>query len=112
MGINLLTNLPDARQAEVFQTLLEQRGGVRIERIVSWGQATPEGQWYDQDHEEWVLLLSGGAAVQLAGEADARRLEAGDWLHLPVHCRHRVAWTAPDQETVWLAIHWKNDKEV
>jgi cupin 2 domain-containing protein len=58
-----------------------------------------------------VLLLTGGAELQLADEDDARRLEPGDWLHLPAHCRHRVVWTAPGQETVWLAVHWKQDKE-
>jgi len=112
MGSNLLTDLPDARQAEVFQTLLDQRDGVRIERIVSWGQATPEGQWYDQDHDEWVLVMTGAASVQLAGEDVARLLEPGCWLHLPARCRHRVVWTAPDQETVWLAVRWNSDKEV
>lgn len=108
---NLLTNLPDARQAEVVQTLLEQQGGVRVERIVSRGQTTPDGEWYDQDHDEWVLLLMGGAELQLADEAGLHRLEPGDWLYLPAHCRHRVVWTVPGMETVWLAIHWKQGKE-
>jgi len=108
---NLLAHLPDAQQAEVVQVLLEQPGSVRIERIVSQGQVTPEGAWYDQDHEEWVLLLTGAAELQLADEVVARRLEPGDWLHLPAYCRHRVVWTAPEQETVWLAMHWKQDKE-
>lgn len=107
---NLLAHLPDARQAEIVQPLLE-RGGVRIERIVSRGQVTPEGQWYDQDHDEWVLVLTGEARLQLADEATPRQLAAGDWLHLPARCRHRVTWTAPERETVWLAIHWRNTKE-
>jgi cupin 2 domain-containing protein len=109
---NLLANLPDAQQAEVFQVLLEQPGSMQIERIVSRGQVTPEGVWYDQERDEWVLLLTGGAELQLADEGAARRLEPGDWLHLPAHCRHRVVWTAPEQETVWLAVHWKQEKEV
>lgn len=108
--LNLLRELPDARQAEVFQTVLE-RGGIRIERIVSWGQATPDGQWYDQEQDEWVLVLAGEAQVQLADEAVVRHLSSGDWLYLPAHCRHRVAWTAPGRETVWLALHWHNHKE-
>jgi cupin 2 domain-containing protein len=108
---NLLAHLPDARQAEVVQSLLEHPGSVQVERIVSQGQITPEGTWYDQDHDEWVLLLTGGAELQLADEDDARRLEPGDWLHLPAHCRHRVVWTAPEHETVWLAVHWIQDKE-
>ncbi|MFA6823083.1 MAG: cupin domain-containing protein, partial [Geobacter sp.] len=91
---------------------LEQPGSMQIERIVSRGQVTPEGVWYDQERDEWVLLLTGGAELQLADEGAARRLEPGDWLHLPAHCRHRVVWTAPEQETVWLAVHWKQEKEV
>lgn len=109
---NLLANLPDAQQAEIFQVLLEQPGSMQIERIVSRGQVTSEGVWYDQERDEWVLLLTGGAELQLADEGAARRLEPGDWLHLPAHCRHRVVWTAPEQETVWLAVHWKQEKEV
>jgi cupin 2 domain-containing protein len=102
--INLLT-LPAADlKEEYFETLL-QRPGVRVERIVSTGQATPDGEWYDQTWDEWVLLLAGAAALQLEGESDLRRLEPGDSLLLPAHCRHRVAWTAPDRQTVWLALH-------
>lgn len=109
-GGNLLADLPDARQAEMLQCLLEQ-GPVRVERIVSRGQATPAGTWYDQDHAEWVLLVTGGAVLHLDGEAASRRLDPGDWLYLPAHCRHRVVWTMPEQETVWLALHWKQDEE-
>lgn len=107
---NLLGDLPDAHQAEVFEILL-QHGGLKIERIVSLGQSTPEGQWYDQEHDEWVLVIAGEALLQIAGEEAARRLEPGDWLHLPAHCRHRVVWTPPDRETVWLALHWGENKE-
>lgn len=107
---NLLGDLPDARQVEIFQTLLEQ-GGLKIERIISRGQVTPAGQWYDQDHDEWVLLVTGGASLQLADEPVPRQLKPGDWLYLPAHCQHRVSWTMPDHETVWLAIHWKRNEE-
>lgn len=89
---------------EFFETLL-QRPGVRVERIVSLGQTTPAGEWYDQAWDEWVLLLSGEALLQLAGENTPRRLRPGDSLLLPAHCRHRVAWTAADEQTVWLALH-------
>jgi cupin 2 domain-containing protein len=101
---NLLADLPDASSGEVFQTLMEQ-DGVRIERIISHGQATPEGEWYDQKWDEWVLLLSGEAGILIVGEAKPRILGAGDHLLLPAHCRHRVLWTAPDRTTIWLAVH-------
>lgn len=89
---------------EFFETLL-QRPGVRVERIVSRGQTTPAGEWYDQAWDEWVLLLAGEALLQLDGENAPRRLRPGDSLLLPAHCRHRVAWTAADEQTVWLALH-------
>jgi cupin 2 domain-containing protein len=78
---------------------------VRIERIVSTGQSSPSGFWYDQGWAEWVLLVAGNAAVQFADEAEPRRLTAGDYLFIAAHRRHRVTWTDPGQPTVWLAVH-------
>ena len=101
---NMLAGLPDASAGEVFEDLL-QLPGVRIERIVSQGQSTPEGAWYDQPQAEWVLLVAGSAALELEGEADHRILRPGDYLFLPPHCRHRVVWTDAGQPTVWLAVH-------
>ncbi len=102
---DLLAMLPDATGAELFETLVA-RDGVRIERIISKGQTTPAGEWYDQPWHEWVLLVQGEALVRLEGESDPYRLEPGQWIMLPTHCRHRVEWTLPEQETVWLALHW------
>ena len=85
--------------AELIETL--SRGeGLRIERIVSTGQATPEGEWYDQENDEFVLLVAGAARVLIAGEAQERELRPGDWLLLPAHCRHRVTWTESDPSTI------------
>jgi cupin 2 domain-containing protein len=95
----------DARGSEIFETLVE-RGGIRIERIISHGQATLEGEWYDQERDEWVLVLSGRAGLLIEGEAEPRELGPGDYVDLPAHCRHRVVWTDPDGPTVWLAVHW------
>jgi cupin 2 domain-containing protein len=94
---------PDAAE-EQFSTLLEEAGFV-LERIVSTGQASPPGVWYDQDRAEWVVLLRGSAGLEFEGEAEPRALRPGDWVHIPAHARHRVAWTDPDQPTVWLALH-------
>ncbi len=107
---NILADLPDAAGSEQFELLVSLHG-VRIERIVSQGQATPAGQWYDQDWQEWVLLLQGEALVQLEGECEPRHLGPGDWLNLPPRCRHRVQWTPPDRVTVWLALHIPVDAE-
>lgn len=100
---NLLARLPPAGDQESIDTLLE-RPGVRIERIVSHGHASPPGFWYDQAEDEWVLLLSGAARIEIEGEQEDRALAPGDTLLLAAHCRHRVSWTDPDRATVWLAV--------
>ncbi|AZG14369.1 cupin domain-containing protein [Cupriavidus pauculus] len=103
---NLLGDVPVHADGEVFTELLRWAGTgqVRIERIVSNGQASPPGFWYDDADDEWVLLISGTAAVEIE-DGPTHTLGAGDWLHLPAHCRHRVAWTDAAQPTIWLAVH-------
>ncbi len=101
---NLFQPLPDARDGERFDDLL-RTPGCRVERIVSHGQASPPGFWYEQAWDEWVLLLAGSAALWLDGEAAPRPLAIGDYLLIPAGLRHRVEATAPDQPSVWLAIH-------
>ncbi|MCP4303778.1 MAG: cupin domain-containing protein [bacterium] len=102
-GGNLFTGVsPDADQ-ETLTDLLKQPG-LRIERIVSTGQASPPGFWYDQDWDEWVLVVSGSAGLQIEG-APEQTLRPGDYVLLPAHTRHRVAWTDADAPTVWLAVH-------
>lgn len=103
---NLFAGLPLAAEAaERIETLLA-RPGVRIERIVSTGQASPPGFWYDQVDAEWILLVSGEALLRFEDESEARRLRAGDWLQIAPLRRHRVDRTATDAPTVWLAVHF------
>ncbi|NIE73445.1 cupin [Pantoea sp. Tr-811] len=104
---NLLTALPpcDPNTGEWVDDLL-QRPGLRIERIVSSGQASPPGFWYDQAESEWITLLSGSAALRLEHEDFTRLLAPGDCLDIPAHCRHRVEWTAPGTATIWLAVFY------
>ena len=78
---------------------------VRIERIVSWGQGTPEGTWYDQDWTEWVLVVEGGGILEVEGERETLQLEPGDWILIPPHRRHRVVSTSENGPTIWLAVH-------
>jgi cupin 2 domain-containing protein len=101
--MNLFSPLPDARTAESVDPLLT-RPGLRIERIVSQGQASPPGFWYDQRESEWVLLLAGAARLRFADEPEARLLAPGDWLEIAPHRRHRVDWTDPAGPTIWLAV--------
>ena len=108
MNGNLFAGIDEEKRDEELLTTLAERPGVRIERIVSTGQASPPGFWYDQDWGEWVVLLCGAARLRLAEEAEARRLAPGDWVDIPAHCRHRVEWTDPDRPTVWLAVHYRD----
>lgn len=89
---------------ECFHDLFTAPGGTRVERIVSLGAASPPAFWYEQDWDEFVLVIS-GAAVLAFPDGTERRMEAGDFAVLPALCRHRVAWTDPDRETLWLAVH-------
>lgn len=92
---------PEAPGAETFTELL-RAGGARVERIAS--RAVQDGDWYEQDWPEFVLLVAGAARLVFA-DGSEHRLAPGDWAHLPAFCRHRVAWTDPAAETIWLAVH-------
>lgn len=107
---NIFSNLPEKLPEELFETLVDS-GSVRVERIISHGQSTAEGEWYDQERDEWVLLLSGGAALLFEGEQNPRELRPGDYVLIPAHCRHRVVWTDDRVKSVWLAIHFTSGEE-
>lgn len=102
---NIFGVLDHNRTSEQFSEIL-RKDGVRIERIVSNGQTTPDGQWYDQDWTEWVLVVQGRAKILFEGAAEPRELHAGDWLEIAPHVRHRVTFTDPDNPTIWLAVHF------
>lgn len=106
---NLFDDIPDHLPDELFTTLLEN-AQVRIERIVSHGHASPPGFWYDQDQQEWVVVLRGTARIHFEGEEALVEMKAGDFITIAAHRRHRVAWTTPDEPTVWLAVHFGEHK--
>jgi len=110
LPFNLLRSLPASLTDEVVETLVTSPA-VRIERIVSHGQASPEGFWYDQEQAEFVVLLQGAAALQFEGEAPLH-LQPGDSLNIAAHQRHRVVWTTPDGPTIWLAVHFETEPPV
>jgi cupin 2 domain-containing protein len=101
---NLYANLAPDAAAERFEQLVQARD-VTIERIVSMGQASADGFWYDDPRDEWVVLLAGAAALQFEGDAAPLRLAPGDYVHIRAHRRHRVAWTDAHAPTVWLAVY-------
>jgi cupin 2 domain-containing protein len=104
VSANLFGGLPERGEDESFESILS-RPGLRIERIVSYGHATPPDRLYEQDEDEWVLLLAGAARLWLDGEGEAT-LAPGDHLLIPAHRRHRVTWTSPGVPTIWLAVHF------
>ena len=101
---NLLAALPE-RKAEEQLDLLVEKAGVRIERIVSTGQASPPGFWYDQPDDEFVVLLIGAASLCFEEGGVTLDMKPGDWVEVPAHVRHRVESTQADPPTVWLAVH-------
>ncbi|MBS1138801.1 MAG: hypothetical protein H6R13_254 [Proteobacteria bacterium] len=105
---NLFASLPPiGTEDEAFSTLLAEPGLV-VQRIVSTGQSSPPGFWYEQPEAEWVLLISGEALLRFEDETEARRLQPGCYIDIAPGRRHRVEWTAPDKQTIWLAIHRPN----
>lgn len=103
---SLTTTLPPGGAEERVDRLLERRG-LRIERIVSTGQASPPGFWYDQSEDEFVVLIAGGARLSFETGDVVLDLAPGDWVEIPAHARHRVEATQAEPATVWLAVHFQ-----
>jgi cupin 2 domain-containing protein len=102
---DLFGDIPSRLPEELF-TPLWQADGIRVERIVSRGHASPPDFWYDQDESEWVLVLQGSAVLQLEGNAEPIELRPGSYVNIPAHAKHRVVSTSSTENTVWLAIHY------
>ena len=104
MSKNIFQNIPKPSINEFFEELVS-KDGVKIERIVSYGHTTTEFDWYDQESDEWVILLKGEAVVSFEDESDVR-LKAGDFINIAAHKKHRVSWTRPNEESIWLVVHY------
>jgi len=101
---NIFENIPDNLPEEIIEDILKT-DNLEIKRIISKGHASPSGFWYDQKENEWVILLKGKACLVFEGEKKII-LKSGDYIFIPAHKKHRVEWTDPDKETVWLAVHF------
>lgn len=102
---NLLKKIPKSLKEEVFENIL-LNDKFKLERIISKGHITPQGEWYDQDQNEWVMILKGNADLKIEGKIDLLKLVEGDSILLPAHVKHRVERTDESQETIWLALHF------
>ena len=104
---NIYTGLPEGHSAdEIFEEIVHSTS-VKIERIVSEGHSSPAGFWYDQDLDEWVVLLTGSAGLRFEESDRVVVLKPGDWINIPAHVKHRVEWTDPGKKTIWLAVHYR-----
>lgn len=103
MKNNFFDNIPSSLPEEIFEAIIQTKN-IKIERIISKGQKSEDGFWYDQDQAEFVLLLKGKARIQF--EEQTVELAAGDYLNIAAHQKHRVDWTTPDEETLWLAVFY------
>jgi cupin 2 domain-containing protein len=93
----------EAYQLEKFEQIVSGKN-IQIERIIPTGQTTPSGQWYDQELDEWVILLQGEAELSYADDTRIR-LKAGDYLLIPAHKKHFVEYTSMETPCIWLAVH-------
>ena len=103
---NIFAQLPEKLSEELIEEITSG-GSFKLERIVSKGHATPQGEWYDQDKDEWVILLKGSADLLIEGKTESVSLKPGDYIHLPAHRKHRVERTDLNSETIWLALHYE-----
>jgi cupin 2 domain-containing protein len=106
---NLFCGIPPELPVELVDTLHQARG-LRIERIVSCGHRCPPGFWYDQDDAEWVMVIQGGAVIEFENEGKPVELRPGSYLNIPAHAKHRVVSTSLAEQTIWLAIHYREWK--
>ena len=103
----LHSGIPGELTEELVDVLARGKS-TRVERIVSRGQCSPEGFWYDQDEDEWVIVLAGAAKLRFDGNEERVKLVPGDHIHIPAHVRHRVDWTDPHNDTIWLAVFFES----
>lgn len=110
MKENFFDHIPANNPDEIIQ-ILQADANVRIERILSYGQASPENFWYEQDENEWVILLAGSAELEFEAE-DIVKLKQGDYIYIPAFKKHRVKSTSQTETTIWLAFFFaQTDKD-
>jgi len=102
---NIFKNLPGDKSEEIFEDIIV-KSGFKLERIVSNGQSTAEGQWYDQKRDEWIVLLSGAAELLFEGDSETLKMTPGDYILIPAGKKHRVVSTDSTKTSVWIALHY------
>lgn len=101
---NLYEQIPALLKDELMDVLLTSPQ-IRIERIISKGHNSPKNFWYDQEQNEWILIIEGSAKIRFESD-QIIDLKKGDYLNIPAHVKHRVEMTSNKTETIWLAIFY------
>ena len=101
---NIFQNIPKDLKDEFFEDLLLGEN-IQIERIVSRGHTSPKSGWYKQEKNEWVIMLDGKAIISIKDSPDVK-LEKGSYINISAYVEHKVSWTKPDYDTVWLAVFY------
>ena len=102
---NIFSNIPRHIDDEIFDTILTS-DGCEIKRIISKGNQSPPNYWYDQERSEWVMVLKGAAELKFENSNKTVDMMPGDYVLIPARCKHRVEWTDPEVETIWLAMYY------
>jgi cupin 2 domain-containing protein len=102
---NIFNDIPSNLSKEILDEII-LTDKIRIERIISKGQTSPENFWYDQEENEWVIVIKGKAKLKIIDEDELIELNEGDYINIPSHKKHRVEWTDPESETIWLAVFY------
>lgn len=105
MKQNILANVTGPFPEEIVESIVESPNA-RIERIISYGHQSPDDFWYEQVDHEWVIVLQGAARLEFDDGSEPVSMSAGDHLLIAARQKHRVAWTTPDEPTIWLAVHY------
>ena len=102
--MNIFSEIPKDLKEEIFEDIIKTNN-LKIERIISHGHTSPKTGWYESEQNEWVIVLKGEAILSFENSEDVR-LNAGDYINIPALKKHKVSWTLPNEETIWLAIHY------
>ena len=102
--MNIFSEIPVDLQDEIFEDIIKT-DNLKIERIISYGHTSPKTGWYESEQNEWVIVLKGQAILSFESSEDVK-LNAGDYINIVAFTKHKVSWTLPNAETIWLAIHY------
>lgn len=104
---SILDGIDKNAKEEIFSDLVKNKN-VRIERIVSTGQTSPKDFWYDQEENEFVLLLDGEAILEFKEDDKVKEVKLckDDYIDIKAHVKHRVKYTDTKKPTIWLAVFY------